>query len=260
MATLKDFGFAPEDPSSRSTRRRRYDDESGARPLPRGAYEREVYAVDPLYDDPLDEEVELPGVSKERAGLYFGIGVGLGITVLAVAGGLYLGGYAGRAELGPAPEAPPLAAGGPLDDMLNEEALARARIAPVWISEASVRPTAAEKESTDIQVVEESSPAEATPPVTDAPAQSSRASSTRRAVSSEQMSGEEMDMDAGVPSAPKSEPKELSNELDRLQDSLTPRGPAAPKAPTNDPSAPEMPLPPPAAPTAPAETTPPASQ
>jgi len=255
MATLKDFGFAPEDPSSRSTRRRRYDDESGARPLPRDAYEREVYAVDPL-----DEEVELPGVSRDRAGLYFGIGVGLGIAVLAVAGGLYLGGYVGRVPLAPAPEAPALAAGGALDEMLNEEAIARARIAPIWISEASVRPSAAEKESPDIQVVDQPAPAEATGSLTDAPAQSSRASNARRAVSNEQMSGEEMDMDAAVPSAPKSEPKELSNELDRLQDSLTPRGPAAPKAPTNDPSAPEVPLPPPAAPTAPAETTPPASQ
>src|SRR5262245_30580941 len=114
MATLRDFGLAPEEPALRQPRRR-YDDESGARPLPRDDYERDAYR-DAYAGDPLDEEVELPGVSGSRAGLLFGVGVGLGIAVLAVAGGLYLGGYVGRTPLGAAPEAPPLAAGGPLGD------------------------------------------------------------------------------------------------------------------------------------------------
>jgi hypothetical protein len=260
MATLRDFGFASEEPSSGLPRRRRYDDESGARRLPRDEDERDAYDIDPI-----DEDVDLPGVSRDRAGLWFGVGVGLGLVVLAVAGGLYLGGYVGRVPLGAAPAGAPLsAAGGPLDDMLNDEALARARIAPVWISEASVRPAATQEESSDIQVIEQPGTAPATSDGAGEPGgattQRPRSSNAPRAVSSGEVSGEEMDMDAAVPSSPQTESRALSNELDRLQDSLTPRGPVAPKLPTNDPSAPEVPLPPPAAPTAPAETIPPASQ
>jgi hypothetical protein len=265
MATLRDFGYAPEEPESRQPRRQRYaiDDQSGARPLPRD--DRDAYDTYDAYAvDPLDEDVELPGVSRnDRAGLWFGVGVGLGVVVLAVAGGLYLSGYVGRVPLAAGPEAPPLAAGArPIDDMLNEEALARARIAPVWISEAQVRPEATEQDSSDIQVIEQPPVSPTTPGAgaateEGAPVSRPRSPGARRAVPSQEVSGEEMDVDAAVPSSPKSGTAGLSNELDRLQNSLTPRGPVAPKPPTNDPSAPEEPLPPPVAPTAPAETVPP---
>jgi hypothetical protein len=243
--TLRDFGLTPEEPQSTPPRRRRYviDDESGARPLPRDEYQARYE-----YVDPLDEDVELPGVSRERAGLLFGIGVGLGVAVLAVVGGLYLGGYVGRPALGPTPAVSMSLPGDPqkpFEEAQAIEALALARIAPVWIDErsAQVASMPTQVESPDIQVIDEASraqPADATP----APKRASGAA----------QSGEELDAEN-----PYSE--RLSNELDELQQSLRPRGPAAPsKEPTT--SAPTMPeepaLPPPAAPTAPAETIPPA--
>jgi len=252
MATLKQFDLAPEEPLSTPPRRRRYviDDESGARPLPKDEYRaREVYGDD--YVDPLDEAVELPGVSRERAGLLFGIGVGLGVAVLAVVAGLYLGGYVGRPALGPTPGESTSFADDPqkpLEEAQASEALERARIAPVWIEERSAQAasTPTQSESPDIQVIDEASRAE--------PANATPARPRTSNAQSSGVSGEELD--ARNPSSDK-----LSNELDELQHSLRPRGPTAPpkEPPTSAPTLPEEPaLPPPAAPTAPAETIPPA--
>jgi hypothetical protein len=217
------------------------DDESGARPLPTGSFADEVYV------DPLDERVDLPGVSRERRGVYFGIGAGLGIIALAVAGALYLGGFVARTPLGPTPADAPLAAWGrPLDDMMREEALARARIAPVWIAETSVRPRSVQ-DSPDIHVIEQ-------PPAGAAQnAPTTPTTNSSPAARSSDASGEELD--AAVPGGAKPGTSSLTNELDELQRSLRPRGPLAPpKAPSNAQSAPEeTDLPPPAEPTAPAE-------
>jgi len=249
--TLREFGFAPEEPISTPPRRRRYviEDESGARPLPRDEYQAREEYQNAYGVDPLDEKVDLP---RERAGLLFGIGVGLGVAVLAVVSGLYLGGYVGRPALGPTSASMSLP-GDPqrhIEEAQTIQALALARIAPVWIAERStqVASTPTPVESPDIQVIDEGSRAETT----------SAARSRQRPVASE-MSGEELDQ--------RSQPVEntqsngLSNELDELQRSLRPRGPTAPpkEPPTSAPTMPEEPtLPPPAAPTAPAETIPPA--
>jgi hypothetical protein len=115
MPSLSDFDLGPEAPASERRRARRYDDESGARRLPTDAYA-------PLHDD---EAVELPGLSRSDAGLYFGIGAGLGVAALAIAGALYFGGYVERPALGPAPQTSELVTEtrlGPLQEAADAEA------------------------------------------------------------------------------------------------------------------------------------------
>ncbi|HVR20410.1 MAG TPA: hypothetical protein VMS65_11955 [Polyangiaceae bacterium] len=247
--TLREFELAPEEPISTPPRRRRYviEDESGARPLPRD-HSRNAHGPYAYGPDPLDEQVDLP---RERAGLLFGIGAGLGVAVLAVVAGLYLGGYVGRPALGPTPDVSTSLLGDPqrpLEDAQTIEALELARIAPVWIDERSAQAVVAptQVESPDIHVINETHGAQ---PANTTPA---RQRASRAAPSG--ASGEELD--AENPYSDK-----LSNELDELQHSLRPRGPTAPpkEPPTSAPTVPEEPaLPPPAAPTAPAETIPPA--
>jgi hypothetical protein len=247
MATLRDFGLAPEEPEDRQPRNRRFviTDESGARPLPTDY--REAYA-----SDPLNEDVNLPGERRDRTGLLFGIGVGLGIALLALGGGLYFTGGIGGPTLAPGPEAStPEARMRPLDEMRNERALELARIAPVWISESSVRPAGTEQDSPDIRVVDETFSAQAP----DARNEGMTPAAGTAEERSSDMTGEEQDAARGSEPAPS---RNLSNELDELQRSLRPRGPVAPpRAPSNSQSAPPEPsLPPPAAPTAPAEVAP----
>jgi hypothetical protein len=144
MPSLSDFGLAPEGQEERRARRR-YDDESGARPLPREP-------ASPYADD--DEDVDLP-VEHSRAGL-FGIGVGTGVAALAVIGGLYYGGYLDRPTLNPPQEPLPLAADSSrFDEWLNDEALARARVAERNLSVVPVAPIVTEIDSPDIRVLEE---------------------------------------------------------------------------------------------------------
>ena len=247
--TLREFGFAPEEPISTPPRRRRYviEDESGARPLPRDEYQAREEYQNAYGVDPLDEKVDLP---RDRAGLLFGIGVGLGVAVLAVVSGLYLGGYVGRPALG-ATSASLSLPGDPqrhIEEAQTIQALALARIAPVWIAERSTQVVSTPKqvESPDIQVIDEASRAQ--------PANTTPARRRTSSAAPSDTSGEELD--AANPYSDK-----LSNELDELQNSLRPRGPTAPpkEPPTSAPTMPEEPaLPPPAAPTAPAETMPPA--
>jgi hypothetical protein len=144
MPSRSEFGLVPEEQEERRARRR-FDDESGARPLPRDAASWE-------YADSDDEPVDLP---RTRAGL-FGVGVGIGVAALAVAGGLYFGGYLDRPALN-SPEAPlPLAADSSrFDQWLNDEALARARVADRNLSLAQTAPIVNEIESPDIRVLEE---------------------------------------------------------------------------------------------------------
>jgi hypothetical protein len=212
------FDLAPEDPEEQQPRRRRFlvTDESGARPLPAGAYD----SYEPYDVDPLDEEVELPGVSRQ-AGTFFGIGVGLGIAVIAVMAGLYLGGYVGRPALAAGPAPLPLEPDYSLfEEAQNVEALALARIA---FMPRLLTPTT-ETNSPDIQVIDQ------------APALT-----------------EPQDV-APTPRSPA--PSNISNELDALERSMPPRGPVAPKEPTTDQAPSESPpLPAPAQPTAPAETS-----
>jgi hypothetical protein len=223
MPSLSDFGLAPEEPERREPQRRRYgiSDESGARPLPAEAY-----------DPSLDEEVDIP-VSGPPAGLYFGIGVGLGLAVLAIVVGLYFRGAIGAPTLG---ETPANALSGATQEARFQEwtdfhALQLARLAEVRLTGAQTFPPGTQVESRDIKVIEEplSAPHPTPPPA------------------NEESSG-----------TPSSGTNQLSNELDELEQSLRPRGPTAPpRAPSNDQAAPEAPLPPPAEPTAPAEMSPP---
>jgi hypothetical protein len=221
MPSLSDFGLAPEEPRP-EPRRRRYviNDESGAYPLPREEY-----------DPALDEEVELPGVSGSRAGLYFGIGVGLGIAILAVVGGLYFRGAIGGPRLSESPAPTPMSTAtheARFEAWSDRHALELARLAEVLLMQAAL-PTGTQVESPDIQVIEEPLSAPHPRP-TPAPS-----------------TGESSDTSP------------LSNELDELERSLRPRGPTAPpRAQSNDQAPPETPMPPPAEPTAPAETSPPA--
>jgi hypothetical protein len=145
MPSRSEFGLAPDEHEERRARRRfESDDESGARPLPRDPTSWE-------YTDYDDEPVDLP---RSRAGL-FGVGVGVGIAALAVAGGLYLGGYLDRATLNPAQEPLPLATDSSrFDEWSNDEALASARVAERNFSLAAAS-IATEIESPDIQVLEE---------------------------------------------------------------------------------------------------------
>jgi hypothetical protein len=222
MPSLSELGLAPEEPQSQEPRRRRYaiTDESGARPLPSEAY-----------DPALDEEVELPGVSGSRAGLYFGIGVGLGFAILAIAVGLYFRGAVGGPRLAESPAPTPLSSAAQearFEEWSDRQALELARLAEVRLTQAAL-PPGTQSESPDIQVIEEPlSAPHPQPPAATSTGESSGASP-------------------------------LSNELDELERSLKPRGPSAPaRVPSNEQSAPEVPLPPPAEPTAPAETSAPA--
>jgi len=154
MASLSESnrGFAPEAPDREGERRERENpDESGARPLPREAYD----AYEPYDADPLDEEVVLPGVSR-HAGTFFGIGVGIGVALLFVVGGLYLGGYVSRSALGPSAEAtsvtPDLA---PFEEAARAESLAFARLAKAKLAAQPVMARTTEIESPDIQVIPE---------------------------------------------------------------------------------------------------------
>jgi hypothetical protein len=221
MPSLSDFGLAPEEPRRPEARRHRYviTDESGARPLPTEAY-----------DPALDEDVELPGVSRSQAGLYFGIGVGLGIAVLAIGAALYFRGDIGAPPLAPSPAPTPLeptVQEARFHEWADQHAVELARLAEVRLMPQPTLSPGARAESADIEVVDESlSAPHPRPPVT----------------------------------APESsETKPLSNELDELERSLRPRGPTEPRAPSNEQSPPETPLPPPAEPTAPAETNSPAN-
>jgi hypothetical protein len=144
MPSLSDFGLVPEEHEERRVRRR-FDDESGARPLPRDPASSE-------YADYGDDDVDIP---RSRAGL-FGIGVGIAVAALAVTGGLYYGGYLDSATLNSAAEPLPLAADSSrFDEWLNDEALARARVADRNFSLAPIATTVTELESPDIQVLEE---------------------------------------------------------------------------------------------------------
>lgn len=220
MPSLSDLGLAPEEPRP-EPRRRRYviTDESGAHRLPREEY-----------DPALDEDVELPGVSGSRAGLYFGIGVGLGIAILAIVAALYFRGAIGGPRLAESPVPTPLSAAAQesrFEEWNDRHALELARLAEVRLTQAAL-PPGTPVESPDIQVIDEPlSAPHPRPPTATSPGEGSGASP-------------------------------LSNELDELERSLRPRGPAAPpRAPSNDQAPPETPLPPPAEPTAPAETSPP---
>lgn len=148
MPSLSDFGLGSDAPDSERRARRRYDDESGARPLPTEAYEP--------YDD-IDERVELP-MRRVDAALYFGIGAGLGVAALAIGAALYFGGYIARPALGPSPEATALEPEkrlAPLEEAKDAEALEGARVA---VAKLSAPPTFAlppAVESPDITVTEE---------------------------------------------------------------------------------------------------------
>lgn len=246
MASLRDFGLAPDprDERRRTPRQFHHPDESGARRLPNET-DAETVARYRAYEarqradaEALDEDVELPGVSRRGAGLLFGIGAGIGIAVLAVAGGLYLSGYVGRPVLNAAPEPTPLSEGAAqreFEDAQNARALELARIAPVLIEERNASPTPTQLNSPDIRVIDEAAPApSATPSAPTEPAQTSS--------------------DAADSSS-------LSGELEELRRSVQPHGgPVAPqREPSNSSSAPEPSVPPPAEPTAPAETSPPDS-
>ena len=210
MPSLSDFGLVPEEHEERRARRR-FDDESGARPLP-------SEPTSPEYAD-YDDEVELP-VERSRAGL-FGVGVGIGVAALAVMGGLYFGGYLDRPTLNPAQEAIPLAADSSrFDEWVNDEALARARVADRNLSLAHAAPVLTEIESPDIRVLEEDLRAPHPVPSTPMPA---------------------------LPEPDQANPRPVPPEL---------KAPQMPLAPGE--SVPERErLPAPAQPTAPAETAPP---
>ena len=220
MPSPADFGFA-EDPENPRRRRSRYvvTDESGARPLPTGYDSYEPYDADPL-----DDEVELPGVSRPQAGMFFGIGVGLGIAVLAIVAGLYLGGYVGRPMLGASPSMASLEPNPrPFEDWANIEALDRARMA---LASTALPPGVVE--SPDIRVIDETAAKSA--PEESAPAPESSPTPSRSGT--------------------------LTNELDELQRSIEkPRAPVAPRPLSNDVAPAEPVMPPPAKPTAPAETS-----
>jgi hypothetical protein len=218
MPSLSDFGLAPDDPRRHELRRKRYviHDESGARPLPSDEY-----------DPYLDEEVELPGVARSQAWLYFGIGAGLGVAVLAIAALLYFRGLIFGPALAPSPPAAPPSTAvqeARFAEWMDVHALGLARLAEARLTAPAVPPVT----EVDSVVEEPLSAPHPRPPVL-APA--------------EQGSGT----------------NQLSNELDELERSLRPRGPAAPpRAPSDEQAPPEAPLPPPAEPTAPAETSSPA--
>jgi hypothetical protein len=152
MPSLSDFGFGPEAPESERRRARRYtDDESGARPLPTDAYETAPY-------DALKERVDLPGVSRTDAAIYFGIGAGLGVAVLAIGAALYFGGYLDRPELGPAPATTALEPEmrlALLEEANDAEALAFARVADARLEPLPVFALPPAVESRDITVTEE---------------------------------------------------------------------------------------------------------
>jgi hypothetical protein len=121
--SLSDLGLTPdEEEAARERRQRRheqYADESGLRPLPREAAQFER----------VHDEVALPRV-RSRAGL-FGIGAGIGFAVLAVAAGLYFGGYLDRPTLNSPPQPAPLVRDTTLDDAMRAQALEIARFANV---------------------------------------------------------------------------------------------------------------------------------
>jgi len=148
--SLSDLGLTPDEEFELERERRRqrrheeYADESGLRPLP---------TDDAVRFEGVDDEVVLPGV-RSRAGL-FGIGVGVGVAALAVAGGLYFGGYLDRPTLNPSSEPLTLSSeSSRFDEWINVEALAMARVANRNLSMAPV-PTLTEIESPDIRVLEE---------------------------------------------------------------------------------------------------------
>jgi hypothetical protein len=240
MPSLSDFGLAPDPRESERRRARRevqYPDESGARRLPRDA-DSDAVARYRAYEarqradaEALDEEVELPGVSRHDAGILFGIGVGLGVAALAVVGGLYLGGALGRPVLGAGPEPTLLSSElgqTALEEANDTRALELSRVAPFLVREPTPAPLPAQLNSPDIQVIDEAAPKSASEPESSAPAK-------------------------GTSSG-------LANELEELQNSLPLRGPvASPREPSNSTSAPEPSVPPPADPTAPAETSAPES-
>lgn len=219
MPSLPDFGLAPEEARHPDSRRRRYvvTDESGSRPLPSEAY-----------DPALDEDVDIP-VSHPPAGLFFGVGVGLGIVGIAIGVGLYFRGAIGGPSLTATP-APALSSATQevrFQEWTDLHALRLARLAEVRLTEARVLPPGTQAESPDIKVIDEplSAPHPTPPPA----------------------NGES------------SGTNQLTNELDELEQSLRPRGPTPPpRAPSNEQSPPEVPLPAPAEPTAPAETSSPA--
>ena len=149
MPSLNDFGLGPDAPESVRRPSRRYDDESGARRLPREEYE----AYEPFDED---DVVELP--ARSNAGFYFGIGAGLGIAILAIGSALYFGGYIDRPALGPAPPASALVPEtrlAHLEEAMNAEALALAHTADVNLSAAPTLEAPPPVESPDIRVLDE---------------------------------------------------------------------------------------------------------
>jgi hypothetical protein len=242
MPSLSDFGLTPDPRESERRRARReaqYPDESGARRLPREtdsdavARYRAYEARQRADAEALDEEVELPGVSRHDAGILFGIGVGLGVAALAVVGGLYLGGALGRPVLGAGPEPTPLSSElgqTALGEANDARALELSRVAPFLVHQTATSPLPAQLNSPDIEVIDESAP----PP-----------NASPKAASEPQSSAPANGTSSG-----------LANELEELQNSLPLRGPvASPREPSNSTSAPEPSVPPPAEPTAPAETS-----
>jgi hypothetical protein len=145
MPSQSEFDSRPDEELELERRYQESGDESGLRPLP----------SDPaLYADFNDEVVE-PPIQRSRAGL-FGIGVGIGIAALAVTGGLYFGGYLDRPTLNPAQATSPLEADSSrLDEWINDNALARARVADRNLSLAQAAPVVTEIDSPDIRVLEE---------------------------------------------------------------------------------------------------------
>jgi hypothetical protein len=121
--SLSDLGLTPDEEAARERRRQRrheeYADESGLRPLPRDA----------VHFEGVDDEVVLPGI-RSRARLV-GIGAGIGFAVLAVAAGLYFGGYLDRPTLNPPPTPAPLVPNTTFDDAMRTQALEIARFANV---------------------------------------------------------------------------------------------------------------------------------
>jgi hypothetical protein len=148
MPSLSDFGLGPEAPASERRRARVHvDDESGARPLPSGA-------LDP---EPLDERIELPGVSRSDAAIYFGIGAGLGVAALSIVAALYFGGYLDRPVLDPAPATTalePEARLAPLKEANDAEAIAFARVADAKLAAPPVFAPPPAVEAPDISVTE----------------------------------------------------------------------------------------------------------